>query len=47
MIGAESISSGTSTEASDPAGMSHCATSAHASHGGVACAVKQGVRRHM
>ena len=38
---------GTSTEASDPAGMSHCATSAHASHGGVACAVQQGVRRHM
>ena len=38
---------GTSTEASDPAGMSICATSAHASHGGVACAVEQRVRRHM
>ena len=29
---------GTSTEASDPAGLSHCATSAHASHCGVASA---------
>jgi acetoin utilization deacetylase AcuC-like enzyme len=38
---------GTSTEASDPAGLSHCATSAHASHGGVACAVEPGARRRM
>jgi DNA-binding transcriptional ArsR family regulator len=38
---------GTNTEASDPAGLSHCATSAHASHGGVACAVQQGARRRM
>jgi hypothetical protein len=38
---------GTSTEASDPAGLRHCATSAHASHGGVACAVQQGAWRRM